>query len=33
MRIYDLDGQAPTLFDRLDEEYAKGERWQWVAHR
>jgi FkbM family methyltransferase len=33
LRIYDLDGGGPYSLDQFKEEYAKGERWQWVAHR
>jgi FkbM family methyltransferase len=33
LRIYDLDGRGPYSLSEFEEEYAKGKRWQWVAHR
>jgi FkbM family methyltransferase len=33
LRIYDLDGNGPYSLAALEEEYGKGERWQWLARR
>lgn len=33
LRIYDLDGNGPYSLSGFENEYSKGELWQWVAHR
>jgi FkbM family methyltransferase len=33
LRIFDLDGGGPYCRAAFEEEFGKGERWQWVAHR
>jgi FkbM family methyltransferase len=32
LRIFDLDGEGPYSLDRLQESYASGARWNYVAH-
>ena len=32
LRLFDLDGDGPYSLDRLEESYASGERWNYVAH-
>ena len=32
LRIFDLDGDGPYSVDRLEESYASGARWNYVAH-
>ncbi len=32
LRIFDLDGDGPYSLDRLEESYATGARWNYVAH-
>jgi FkbM family methyltransferase len=32
LRIFDLDGDGPYSLDRLEESYASGTRWNYVAH-
>lgn len=32
LRLFDLDGDGPYSLDRLEESYASGTRWNYVAH-